>query len=441
MDFQFPTKPSAFQIMLKPVGPLCNLDCTYCYYLEKTQLYPEKTKFKLEEDLLEKFVREYIESQDVPVVSFVWQGGEPTILGVDYYRKAVELQNKYKGSKRIENSFQTNGTLITEEFCHFFKENNFLIGVSIDGPEQLHDYYRLDNQGKPTWAKVMKGVELLQKHNVEFNTLSVVNHKTSQHPLEVYRFLKQIGSTFIQFIPIVERQAKEPDLESLNLVHQKYEGEAKVTEWSVNPRQYGKFLNTVFDEWVRNDVGRYFVQMFDVTLANYVGAMPGLCIFSETCGTAAVMEHNGDVFSCDHYVYDDHFLGNLHETPISSMMALPDQALFGQDKRSKLPPYCFACDYRFACHGGCPKHRFLKTPQKDPGLNYLCEGYKLFFAHTKPYFEYMARELKSERAPANVMHWIRSKEKVASTPPRVQVRRNDPCPCGSGKKFKQCHGK
>lgn len=441
MDFHFPSKPPAFQIMLKPIGPICNLDCTYCYYLEKSQLFPEKTNFKMQEDLLEKFVKEYIEAQDVPVVSFVWQGGEPSMMGVDYYRKAVELQNKYKGNKRIENSFQTNGTLLDDEFCHFFRENNFLIGISIDGPEHVHDSYRLDKQGNPTWKKVMRGVELLQKHKVEFNTLSVVNKVSSEYPLEVYRFLKEIGSTFIQFIPIVERLAEDNPEDNMLLVHQKYKGEAQLTEWSVSSKQYGVFLNTIFDEWVRNDVGRYFVQMFDVTLANYMGAMPGLCIFSETCGTAAVMEHNGDVFTCDHFVYDDHYLGNLRETPISSMMSFPEQSMFGQDKKAKLPPYCFACDYRFACNGGCPKQRWTNTPQGDPGLNYLCEGYKLFFEHSKPYFEFMAKELKEERPPANVMRWIRNKEQQAKPKPKVQLRRNDPCPCGSGKKFKNCHGK
>jgi uncharacterized protein len=441
MDFQFPVKPPAFQVMLKPIGPVCNLDCTYCYYLEKKDLYPGKTNYKLDEELLEIFIRDYIAAQDVPVVSFVWQGGEPTMLGVDYFRKAVEIQNKYARDKRIENSFQTNGTLLTDEFCRFFRENNFLIGISIDGPKDLHDHYRLDKQGRPSWDKVMAGVELLKKHNVEFNTLSVVNKKTSQHPLEVYRFLKQIGSTFIQFIPIVERIAHKPDPKSLTLVHHNYDGDAEVTPWSVASRQYGVFLNTIFDDWVRNDVGRHYVQMFDVTLANWVKANPGLCVFSETCGTAAVMEHNGDVFSCDHFVYEDYFLGNIAKTPLTSMMASPMQARFGQDKKSKLPPYCLACDVRFACHGDCPKHRFAITPKGDPGLSYLCEGYKLFFEHTRPYMQFMANELKAKRAPANVMQWVRNKDAQMNQPKKVSVGRNEPCPCGSGKKYKQCHGR
>ena len=439
-SFQFPTSPDAFNIMLKPVGPLCNLNCTYCYYLEKKHLFPGKTQYRLDEELLEPFIRDYIAVQNVPVVSFVWQGGEPSILGVDYYKRAVEIQQKYAGKKRIENSFQTNGTYLTDEFCRFFKENNFLIGLSIDGPEHLHDYYRLDNQGKPTWKKVMQGVEMLKKHAVEFNTLSVVNRKTSQEPLAVYNFLKQIGSTFLQFIPIVERKASEAAPGDQELVHQLYEGDASVTEWSVKPKDYGNFMIKIFDEWVRKDVGRTYVQLFDVTLANWVGAKPGLCIFSETCGTAAVMEHNGDVFTCDHYVYEDHLLGNIMETPITQMMGSTKQALFGQDKKNKLPAYCRSCPVRFACHGDCPKHRFIKTPQGDPGLSYLCEGYKMFFEHVKPYMDFMAKELKAERAPANVMQWIKRKEEV-SQPRQTKIGRNDPCPCGSERKYKRCHGR
>ncbi len=440
MDFQFPVSPDAFNIMLKPVGPLCNLNCTYCYYLEKKNLFPGKTRYRLDEELLETYIKQYIAAQNVPVVSFVWQGGEPSILGVDYYKRAVEIQKKYAGAKRIENSFQTNGTYLTDEFCRFFKENNFLIGLSIDGPEDLHDHYRLDNQGMPTWKKVMEGVAMLQKHKVEFNTLSVVNRKTAQEPLAVYNFLKQIGSTFLQFIPIVERKAEQVEPGEQELVHEKFDGPARVTPWSVTPEDYGNFMIKIFDEWVRRDVGRTYVQLFDVTLANWVGAMPGLCIFSEKCGTAAVMEHNGDVFCCDHYVYDDHFLGNIRETSITQMMGSSKQALFGQDKKNKLPAYCRSCDVRFACHGDCPKHRFINTPQGEPGLSYLCQGYKKFFNHVRPYMDFMAKELKAQRAPANVMEWIKRKEQ-SQAPRQTKIGRNDPCPCGSGRKFKQCHGR
>lgn len=438
MDFQFPVKPPAFQVMLKPIGPVCNLDCTYCYYLEKKNMYPGKSKYILDEDLLEIFIRDYIKAQDVPVVSFVWQGGEPTMLGVDYFRKAVELQKKYAGNKRIENSFQTNGTLLTDEFCQFFKENDFLIGISIDGPKALHDYYRKNKQGEPSWDKVMQGIGLLKKYGVEFNTLSVINRKTGDHPLEVYRFLKEIGSTFIQFIPIVERETEHPNEDGQKLVHHTFKGAASITEWSVRPKQYGEFMSAIFDEWVSKDVGRYYVQLFDVTLANWVGASPGLCVFAETCGTAAVMEHSGDVYCCDHFVYQDYLLGNIRDTPIGQLMAKPKQSMFGQDKRGSLPPYCQRCEVRFACHGECPKHRFETTPQGDPGLSYLCEGYKLFFAHVKPCMDYMAKELKHKRAPANVMQWIKNKE-MAKVPPKLAIGRNEPCPCGSGKKYKHCH--
>jgi len=426
--------------MLKPIGPVCNLDCTYCYYLEKKNIYPGKSDYILNEELLELFTKDYIATQDVPVVSFVWQGGEPTMLGVDYFRKALEFQKKYAGKKKIENSFQTNGTLLTDEFCRFFKENEFLVGLSIDGPKELHDHYRVYSNGKPSWDKVMLGVELLQKHKVEFNTLSVVNRKTGDHPLEVYRFLKEIGSTFMQFIPIVERTTEEPGEDKQKLVHHTFKGKARVTDWSVRPLQYGQFMANMFDEWVRKDVGRFYVQLFDVTLANWVHAMPGLCVFSETCGTAAVMEHNGDVYCCDHFVYRDYFLGNIRDKSLGELMAMPKQSIFGQDKKGALPPYCKSCEVRFACHGECPKHRFETTPQGDPGLSYLCEGYKHFFHHVKPTMDYMARELKAKRAPANVMQWIKNKER-ANEPPRLSIGRNEPCPCGSGKKFKHCHMK
>ena len=424
--------------MLKPIGPACNLNCTYCYYLEKKNLYPYAKGYRLNEGLLEKFIEEYIKSQDVPVVSFVWQGGEPTMLGLDYFKKAVELQQKYSEGKRIENALQTNGTLLDDEFCEFLREKMFLVGLSIDGPRELHDHHRLTSGGKPSWSTVMEGVSLLKKHNVEFNTLSVVNNVTGDKPLEVYRFLKSIGSQFMQFIPIVERYTVDPGEEDVHLVHHRYRGEAEVTEWSVTPAQYGRFLISIFDEWVRKDVGTYYVQIFDVTLANWVGeSNPGLCVFSETCGDAAVMEHNGDLYSCDHFVYHDYFLGNIKDTPLIDMMQQERQARFGLEKRTTLPKYCSDCEYRFACHGECPKHRFCDTPDGDPGLNYLCESYKMFFEHVKPYMDYMTKQLKAKKPPANIMQWIKQKEQPL-TSTRPAAGRNDPCPCGSGKKFKQC---
>jgi uncharacterized protein len=426
--------------MLKPIGPICNLNCTYCYYLEKKNLYLDTRNFRMSEDLLDMFTRQYIESQNVPVVSFVWQGGEPTMMGMDFYRKALALQDKYKGDKRIENVFQTNGTLLDDEYCKFFHDNNFLIGVSVDGPEHLHDHHRLTNQNKGSFAQVMKGIELLHKHKVEFNTLSVVNKENSYYPLEIYRFLKQIGSGFIQFIPIVERIANQPAEDKLNLVPPIHGEDARVTEWSVEPEQYGNFLSVIFDEWVRNDVGKYFVQIFDVSLANWVGERPGLCVFSETCGDATAMEHNGDLYSCDHFVYDEYLLGNIRDTHILDMIKSDRQQKFGRDKRDTLPRYCFECEYRFACHGECPKNRISKTPDGESGLNYLCPAFKMFFAHIHPYMQFMADELKAKRAPANVMQWVKrlDSQKSLKQAPRKQIGRNDPCPCGSGKKFKQC---
>ncbi len=438
MDFQFPVKPPTFNIMVKPIGPVCNLDCMYCYYLEKKKLYPDTKAFQLDIDTLEKFILEYIDSQDAPVVSFVWQGGEPAMLGVDYFRKVVEIQQKHAGKKRIENSFQTNGMLLTDDFCRFFRENNFLVGISIDGPRELHDHYRVDKQGKPVWEKVMQGIEKLKAHGVEFNTLTVVNNKNAGHPLEVYNFLKETGSRFMQFLPVVERSAEDRSEKNPGLVHQQYSGKAGVTEWSVEPLAFGKFMTSIFDEWVRNDVGRYYVQLFDVTLANWARTNPGLCVFSETCGTAAVMEHNGDVYCCDHFVYQDHLLGNINDMSLQSMMALPRQAIFGQEKKAGLTAHCRACEFRFACHGDCPKHRFAISPDGEPGISYLCKGYKLFFAHAKPYMDFMFNELNARRPPANVMRWVRNREKTNHTE-KISIGRNEPCPCGSGKKFKHCH--
>jgi len=441
-DIIFPGfKPTAFSVMLKPIGPVCNLNCTYCYYLEKKNLYQDTRNFKITDDILEDFTRQYIEANHLPVVNFVWQGGEPMLMGLDFYKKALKLQKKYSYDKQIENIFQTNGTLIDDDFCRFFKENNFLVGVSIDGPEHLHDNHRLTTSKSGSFKRVMEGIELLRKHNVDFNTLSVVNKDNSHHPLEVYRFLKEIGSGFIQFIPIVERIAKDHVPGALKLVYPTYSGDAEVTEWSVEPAQYGNFLCTIFDEWVQQDVGRFYVQIFDVTLANWAGENPGLCVFSETCGDAAVMEHNGDVYSCDHFVYDKFRLGNIKDKPLNGMMKSEFQAKFGKDKKDALPRYCFECDYRFACNGECPKHRFNRTPDGQYGLNYLCESYKKFFSHVHPYMQFMADELKAKRAPANVMNWVKriDQNKQKKSNPLRLIGRNNPCPCGSGKKYKNCH--
>ncbi len=429
-------RPFAFSIMAKPVGPLCNLNCTYCYYLEKKKLYKGKNDFRLSEELLEEFIRQYIELQEVPVVTFVWQGGEPTLLGLDYFRKVIELQAKYANGKTIENAFQTNGTKLNDDWCRFFADNKILVGISIDGEEHNHDHYRRTASGAPTFKQVMKGIELLHKNGAEFNTLSCVNSYNVNLASETYRFLKRIGSGFIQFLPIVERMPLKQKTGGLNLVAQDFQGDAAVTDWSVPPDEFGRFLITIFDEWVRNDVAKYYVQIFDTTLANYAGEMPGLCVFSETCGDALVMEHNGDLFSCDHFVYPEYLLGNIATDRMADLVKSQKQFDFGIAKRNALPLYCLKCDVRYACHGECPKHRFSFTPDGKPGLNYLCNGYKMFFHHVEPYMEFMSKELKNKRAPANVMSWIRNRENQAFRP--AMPERNDPCPCGSGKKFKNC---
>ena len=426
-----------FHLLAKPVGPVCNLACKYCFYLEKEALYAHKpgvSEWALPEAVLEEYVRRYIESQPTPVINFAWQGGEPTLLGVEYFRKAVDLQKKYANGKRIENSLQTNGILLDDAWCEFLAQNRFLVGLSVDGPRELHDCYRVDKAGGPSFDKVLRATECLKKHKVDFNTLTSVHRRNSLKPLDVYRFLKEAGSGFMQFIPIVERIAADPASDRL-LVSPHSSAAAHVAEWSVEPLQYGKFLCAIFDEWVRNDVGTIFVQLFDVTLASWVGMEPNLCVFQRTCGAAAVLEHNGDVYSCDHYVYPENRLGNIMELPVESMLQSPQQVRFGQDKLNRLPRACLECPVRFACNGECPKHRFVRAPDGDENLNYLCPGYKLFFAHVKPYMDFMAAELQAERPPSNVMEWVR-RDAAQKKPGR-----NDACPCGSGLKFKRCCGR
>lgn len=394
-----------FSIMAKPTGPLCNIDCSYCYYLEKQKLYPDNSSLTMNLDTLEVFVRKYIQEQPGPEVTFVWQGGEPTLMGLSYYRHALRLQQKYGSGKQIFNSLQTNGILLNEEWCRFFRENNFLIGISIDGPEELHDAYRRNCGGKGTFARVMRAIELLKKHGVEFNTLSVVNNINSEHPEEVYSFLKRIGSRYMQFIPVVERLSSEPDKGILNLVPPEYDGSAGLAPWSVPRLQFGEFLTAIFRAWVRKDVGRYYVQPFDAALANELDLPPGVCSFAESCGDALVMEHNGDLYSCDHYVYPEYKVGNIRNTSLKRVILSEEQQLFGQKKQVDLPSSCRSCDVYRYCRGECPKHRFLTTVAGEPHLNYLCEGYQVFFRYAKPYLEYMANELRHQRAPANVMNW------------------------------------
>ncbi|MGD1101380.1 MAG: anaerobic sulfatase-maturation protein [Terriglobia bacterium] len=405
---------TAFHVMAKPVGPICNLDCRYCFYLEKENLYGKKQDWAMPDAVLESYISQFIAAQDTPAISFAWQGGEPTLLGVNFFRKVIAIQNKYANGKKIENAFQTNGVLLDDRWGEFLAENHFLIGISMDGPAELHDFYRVDKGGAPTFDRVMRGLRFLKKHQVEFNALTVVNRQNSQHPLRVYRFLKGIGCQFMQFIPIVERVAKAANPDGLVLISPRDPHAAEVSEWSVEPRQYGVFLCAIFDEWVRKDVGNYYVQLFDVALEGWLGLEPSLCVFRPTCGAAMVLEHNGDLYSCDHYVYPENKLGNILEQLLEGLVNSAPQRSFGLDKRDSLPRYCRECDVRFACNGECPKHRFIMTPDGEPGLNYLCAGYKLFFKHVDPYMKFMANELRHQRPPANVMSWIRQQEHSAA---------------------------
>jgi len=433
-------RPLAFSLMAKPVGSTCNLSCTYCYYLEKEKLYPDPSSRRMTLPLAEKFIRQYIASQQTETVSFIWQGGEPAMAGIPFFENVIKWQQQYAGGKKIENAFQTNGTLLTDDWCRFLKTHDFLVGISADGPEFIHNQYRVNRDGMPSFVATMKGIELLKRYGIRFNTLTVVNRKSAEFPLEIYRFLKGIGSSFIQFLPVVEREASEDNDGGLRLVHHLYPGAARVTDWSVVPEDYGNFLIAIFDEWVRQDVGSVFVQLFDVTLANWVGEPPSLCVFSETCGNALVLEHNGDVFSCDHFVYPEYKLGNLNSDNLSNLCGSDRQIQFGLDKLLKLPPFCIRCEYRFACHGECPKHRFNRDPEGLPGLNYLCQAYLKFFTHVHPFMQFMGDELGAGRAPANVMQWIRQRDalqKLGSIKGRVPGR-NEPCDCGSGRKSKHC---
>ena len=399
-----------FHVMTKPIGPLCNLDCTYCFYLEKEALFKKGDSRRMQPDVLETYIRDYIESQPNDFVSFAWQGGEPTLLGVDYFRKAVEFQKKYANGKKIENAFQTNGTLIDDEWCEFFKQNDFLIGLSIDGPRALHDAYRIDKRRKPTFDLVMGGIKFLQKHNVRFNTLTCVNRKNMKSGKEVYKFLKSIGSDFMQFIPIVERKpGKEEEQIGFWLAEppsdtMEEEDDLPVTAWSVRPQYYGQFLCDIFDEWIKEDVGKIYVQMFDTVLGKWLGVPGGLCIFSETCGSAMAIEHTGDVYSCDHYVYGKHKVGNIMEQSLGEIVESPQQKKFGNDKRDSLPKMCQECEFKFACNGGCPKQRFMKTPAGDPGLNYLCQGYMMFYKHSQAAMQAMAQLYRMGRPPADIMN-------------------------------------
>jgi uncharacterized protein len=440
--------PPAYHLLVKPTGAICNLDCKYCFFLSKEMLYPG-SRFRMADELLETYIRQLLESYRIPEVTIAWQGGEPTLMGLDFFKRSVELAEKYKKpGQRISHTMQTNGTKLDDDWCAFFKAHDFLIGLSVDGPKEIHDTYRVNKGGEGSFDQVMRGWEYLRKHEVEYNILCTVHAANADFPLEVYRFFRdELETQFVQFIPIIERATAD----FLPLANQGWServgGERPlyiqdghlVTERSVQAEQYGHFLVEIFEEWVRHDVGQVYVQLFDVTLGSWVG-QHNLCIFSPTCGNALALEHNGDLYSCDHYVEPDYLLGNIKDSHMIELVASDKQRQFGQDKMTTLPRYCQECEVRFACHGGCPKNRFINTPGGEPGLNYLCAGYKMFFNHVNRPMTTMANLLREQRAPAEIMK-LYADEDEQQEKAYAQVGRNEPCPCGSGKKFKQCHGR
>jgi len=432
--------PPAYHLLAKPTGAVCNLDCTYCFFLSKEELYPG-SHFRMTDDLLETYIKQLLESHRTPDVNIAWQGGEPTLMGLDFFKHAVALAEKLKRpNQTLLHTIQTNGTKLNDDWCAFFKEHNFLVGLSVDGTKQMHDAYRVNKGGAGSFDQVMEGWKCLKKHEVDFNILCTIHAANQDHPLEVYRFFRdELEAEFIQFIPIIERVTGET-------VELADEGWGKrplytqsgqvVTDRSVGAVEYGRFLTTIFDEWVRRDVGKVFVQLFDATLGSYVGQQ-SLCIFSPTCGNALALEHTGDLYACDHYVEPDYLLGNIKETHMIELIASDKQRKFGQDKMDSLPQYCLDCEVRSACHGGCPRNRFINTPDGEAGLNYLCAGYKLFFNHVDRPMKVMVNLLRQNRYADEIMQVYAAEEdaKFANT------GRNDACPCGSGKKFKNCHSR
>jgi uncharacterized protein len=434
-----PAGPLAFHLLAKPTGAVCNLDCAYCFFLSKEMLYPG-SRFRMADDLLEEYVSQLIEAHaGVPEVAIAWQGGEPTLMGVDFFRRSVELvRQSLAPGQRAVYTIQTNGTLIDEEWTAFFAEHGFLVGLSIDGPQEIHDAYRVNKGGAGSFDQVMRGLSFLQAAGVEWNALTTVHAANGDRGREVYRFLRDgCGARFVQFIPIIERVAEAAPDGSVPWSSWRdrplyvQQGDV-VTGRSIGGEQYGRFLIDVFEEWVRRDVGTVFVQLFDVTLANRVGEPPGLCVHSETCGAALALEHTGDLYSCDHFVEPRYLLGNIKHERMLDLVASQQQTQFGLDKRDTLPRFCLECDVRYACHGGCPKDRFISTPDGEPGLNYLCPGFKAFFHHVDEPMQVMATLLSQQRAPSELM------TRYASADSRRG--RNDPCTCGSGRKWKNCHG-
>jgi uncharacterized protein len=430
----------AFHLLAKPTGAVCNLDCAYCFFLSKEMLYPG-SRFRMAEDLLETYLRQLIEAHArAPLVTVAWQGGEPTLMGIEFFRRAVQLVERFRlPGQEVEHTIQTNGTLLDPEWATFFAEHGFLVGLSIDGPRELHDVYRVNKGGRGSFDAVMAGLGHLREAGVEWNALTTIHAANAGRGGEVYRFLRdECGARFIQFIPIIERVSEAAEDGTVPWTswrnRQLYVQDGEhVTGRSVTAEQYGRFLIDVFEEWVRRDVGEVYVQMFDVALANWVGEPPSLCIHSETCGLALALEHTGDLYSCDHFVEPRHKLGNIRETRMLELVSSQQQRQFGLDKRETLPQYCLDCDVRFACHGGCPKDRFISAPEGEPGLNYLCAGYKTFFHHVDRPMRFMAEQLRVGGAPAAVTSFYATED--------ARRGRNDPCTCGSGKKWKRCHGR
>ncbi len=426
--------PPRIHVLAKPTGAICNLDCSYCFFLDKEALYPG-SRFRMSDEVLESYIRQLIESHRTDKVTVAWQGGEPTLMGIDFFRRAIACQEKYKKpGMTFENTMQTNGTLLDDEWCKFLSENNFLIGISIDGPRELHDTYRVDKGGKPTFDTVMRGLRMLQKHGVEYNILTTVNRVNGEYPVEVYRFLRdEAGTSWIQFIPVVERINED----GATIIQQG----TTVSDRSVKPGQLGRFLSDVFDEWVRNDVGKVFVQTFEAAVRNWLGmASSGMCVFNATCGHGLALEHNGDLYSCDHFVEPEYLLGNIQQNHMIDLVGSDEQLKFGQDKLDTLPQYCRECDVRFACHGECPKNRFLTTPDGEPGLNYLCEGYKAFFHHVDRPMKIMIGLVRRGLPGTQVMQ-VLAEEDAKLALAVAKAGRNEPCPCGSGVKVKNCHGR
>lgn len=419
----FDTATQPFHLMAKPSGARCNIDCQYCFFLAKEKLYPD-SRFRMSDEVMDAYIRQTLECQPDGEVNICWQGGEPTLMGLEFYRKAVELAARYKRPRQtVRHSIQTNGILLTDEWCAFLKRHDFLVGISMDGPEELHDTFRVDRMGRGTFDKVLAAYRRLQSHGVERNILCTLHTANAARPLDVYRFFRdELQADWMQFIPIVEKQTA-PD------------GRIVAGPRSVSAAAYGRFLCAVFDEWIRRDVGSVFVQDIEVAARSWLGLPPGLCIKAETCGDALVLEHTGDVYSCDHFVEPEYLVGNILETPLVQIANSPPQRAFGLAKRDALPAFCRACDVRFACNGGCPKDRFIQTPDGEDGLNYLCDGYRTFFHHIDAPMRRLAEFLRQGRPATELMdHPFTEPQGGAS------VGRNDPCPCGSGRKFKKCHG-